>query len=201
MRNFKLALLAGLSLLASSCSLTSQLRPHRAAPAAQLASLLSEHPELVAKPETVKVKVFYRVPEIHFEKELVPVYDTVYITRERGQLDSLVNQLQSRLDSVQVVAVRHQLHQLLSGRPVLRDTLRFDTLGVSGKIWRVGQHYKINLVRRALQGSTTGPALVPRLREALPPRYPFYNPAGWPLSWWAWLLIGLLLGLLLPRRR
>jgi hypothetical protein len=194
MKNLKLALVAGLALLSSSCSLTRALKPHRPTPAEQVAAILAEHPELVAKPETVTVKVYYRVPEVHFEKELVPVYDTVYVQREASQLDTLVNQLQSRLDSAHLVAVRHQLHQLLTDRPVLRDTLRFDTLGVKGKIWRVGRNYRLTVTRAAIQDTARGKAAIKQLQVLPPVHLPFYNPAGWALPWYVWLLLGLVLG-------
>jgi hypothetical protein len=196
MRNFKYALLASAALLLSSCSLPGALRRHHDTPAEAVAKIVAEHPELVAKPETIKVKVYYKVPEIHFEKELVPVYDTVYIQRDANRLDTLVNQLQSRLDSAHLVAVRAQLHKLLMQRPVLTDTLRFDTLGVAGKVWRTGRSYRVHLVRAAIQDTARTQLLQPRLRVLPPAPVAIYNPAGWGLDWWHWLLIGLLLGAL-----
>jgi hypothetical protein len=197
MRILKIALVGGLALLASSCSLTGALR-HHDTPAEKVAKIVAEHPELLAKPETVQVKVYYKVPEIHFTRELVPVFDTVYVQRESGRLDSLMNQLQGRLDSAQRVTVRNRMQALLLNRRGLHptDTLRFDTLGVRGKIWQVGATYHLDIVRRAVQGTARGPALVARLVALPPAPVPFYNPAGWPWRWWHWLLGGLVLGLL-----
>jgi hypothetical protein len=193
MRNFKFALLAGLALLSSSCSLTGALR-HKETPAEKVGKLLAEHPELIAKPETVTVKVYYKVPEVHFTRELVPIHDTVWVQREANQLDTLMLQLQQRLDTAQQTAIRAKLHHLLSSRPVLHDTLRFDTCGVAGKVWRTGSTYRLYLVRRAIQDTARGRALVPRLQVLPPGSLPFYNPAGWALPWYVWLLIGLVLG-------
>jgi hypothetical protein len=193
MKSFVFALLAVLLMLAGSCSPFAALRGNPS-PAEQLAELLAKYPEL-AKPETTFVTTPYAVPEVRFDTVLVPVHDTVYVKQEASQLDSLIDRLQGRLDSAQRVATRAQLHRLLTDRPVLRDTLRFDTLGVAGKFWRVGRGYHLQITRARITGSVARPVVQQKLLPAK--QYAFYDPAGWGLPWWAWLLLGVVLGALL----
>jgi hypothetical protein len=203
MKNAVFALLAVLALLAGSCSPFAALRPKRPTPeqraAATVAELLQRYPGLV-QPETVQVRVPFAVPEIHFERELVPIHDTIYVQREATTLDSLLAGLQGRLDSAQRVATTAQLHRMLLDRPVLRDTLCFDTLGVAGKFWRVGRTYRLLITRGRIDGHATGPVVLQQLgTSACPGAEPFslFRPRTWGLPWYAWQGLGLLLGLLL----
>jgi hypothetical protein len=191
MKNLALILLAVLMGLASSCALL------RKTPAEKVAELLLQHPDLVAA-ETIRVAVPYAVPAASFERVLVPVHDTIYVQRAATVLDSLLSQLQGRLDSAQRVATTAQLHRLLLSRPVLNDTLCFDTLGVAGQFWRVGRAYRLRITRAPITGTATAPPVVVRKLQPCTTcaELSWYNPAGWGLVWWHWLLIGVLLGAL-----
>jgi hypothetical protein len=185
-----LCLLAG----ASSCSFRSLFHKSEPTPEQQLQAVLQQHPELL-KPDTIKVAVPVRVPEVRFEKELQQVHDTIYVQQDRAQLDSLLSPLQASLDSVQAVAVKAQLQAWLLQRPVLRDTLCFDTLGVSGKIWLKGRNYGLQVIRAAIQDTARARVVAGRL-AACPeqPRFHLFRPATWGFPWYVWLLIGAALG-------
>jgi hypothetical protein len=192
MKNLAFILLAVLMGLASSCALL------RKTPAEKVADLLAAHPELAA-PETIRVAVPYEVPAVRFEKELVPVFDTIYVQRDATALDSLLSQLQGRLDSAQRVATTAQLHRLLLSRPVLNDTLCFDTLGVAGQFWRVGRAYRLRITRAPITGTAVAPPVVVQKLQACTTcaELSWYNPARWGWPWFVWLGIGLVLGVLL----
>lgn len=193
MKTYLFGLMATLLMLACSCS---PLRSLSRQPAAKMATLLERHPELI-QPETVQVRVPFAVPEVRFERSFYPVHDTIYLQRERTELDSLIRNLTTSLDSAQSVATKAKLQQLLLSRPVLRDTLCFDTLGVRGRIWLADRVYKLEIVRDQIRDTITGPAVVGKLALCPPlqaPAYPWFDPAGWALPWWLWLLMGAALG-------
>ena len=126
------------------------------------------------------------------------MHDTIYVQQERAQLDSLVERLQTSLDSAQAAAVKARLQQLLLSRPVLRDTLCFDTLGIRGKIWLNGRNYKLAIIRDAIQDTARTEVVTGRLAPcpSLPP-FSLFRPGTWGFAWWVWLLAGTVLGLLL----
>jgi hypothetical protein len=192
--------LAGLFLfiglaLATGCSPFKglQLFGHKPTPEQQLSAVLQAHPELL-KPDTVKVMVPILVPQVSFQQTLKQPLDTVYARQDRAQLDSLLSQLQASLDTAQATAVRAKLQRLLLSRPVLRDTLRFDTCGVRGKVWLKGRNYQLFIVRAAIQDTAKGKVLRPRLAGAVVPAFSIFRPATWGFPWWLWLAIGAALG-------
>ncbi len=185
-----------LALASTACSPLARLR---ATPEQRLSTLLTQHPQL-RQPDTIRVQVPYEVPRIEFRTQYVPVHDTVWQQRESSQLDTLINKLQGSLDSVQKVAARANLHRLLDNRPVLRDTLCFDTLGVKGLVWREGRTYQIHITRAAIRDTASGSAAVSKLAPCPSqpaPSFAWYDPRGWLWPWYAWLLIGFALGILL----
>jgi hypothetical protein len=191
--------LAGLFLflslaMATGCSPFKGLFTRKPTAEQELSTVLAAHPELL-KPDTISVAVPVRVPEVRFEKELVQVHDTVYVQQERAELDTLIEHLQTSLDTAQATAVKGKLHQLLLQRPVLRDTLCFDTLGISGKIWLKGRNYKLQLIRAAIADTARTRVVTGRL-AACPEleRFHLFRPATWGFPWYVWLLIGAALG-------
>ncbi|MDF7813613.1 hypothetical protein [Hymenobacter sp. YC55] len=181
---FLLLASAGL-LMASSCAVLQS-------PEKKVADFVANHPDLV-RPETVKVYVPFRVPQVIIRKEFVPVHDTVWIQREAWQLDSLISNLQASLDSTQKAAVKAAVTPFVLDRPVLRDTLCFDTLGVQGRFWRVGRNYKLEIIRAAIQGRAAGTVIAPKLRiypQVL--HFSWYDPRGW--VWWWLLFLGFAAG-------
>ena len=181
----KILLLASATLLLTSCA---ALRT----PEKKAADFIAKHPELV-KPETLKIYVPFHVPQVHIRKEFVPVHDTVWIQREAFQLDSLISNLQASLDSTQKAAVKAVVTPFVLDRPVLRDTLCFDTLGVKGRFWRVGRNYKLEIIRAAIRGNAAGTVVAPKLKtcpEVL--HFSWYDPRGW--VWWWLLFLGFAAG-------
>lgn len=204
MRNLLFSGLVLLLALATSCSLL--LPPAKQAARAEqqaarkVAALVAAHPGL-QKPDTVKVPVPFYVPRVQFKIRYLAQLDTVRQQQEQAQLDMLINQLRTSLDSAASAATKAKLHQLLDSRPVLRDTLCFDTLGVAGKIWLSGRTYQVQIVRAPVVGTVTGSAVVSRLAPCPPMpaalELPWYNPESWALPWYLWLLIGIVTGLIL----
>ncbi len=181
-----LLLLAALLITCSSCRL---LRP---TPAEKLADLVAAHPEL-ARTDTIHDTVRVYVPQVEIRRVFVPVPDTVREQLERHTLDSLLSQLDVSLDSVQHVAARSRVLQWMLRRPVLHDTLCFDTLGVMGRVWRVGHTYQLWIVRKALTQDVPTQHVVTRLLPCPPaPVYAWYDPKGW--AWWLLLGAGFLGG-------
>lgn len=197
MKNLVFGLMAVLLMMACSCS---PLRELRKTPGQKVADLIELHPELI-KPETVQVRVPFYVPQVVIKKELIPVHDTIYLQREASELDSLLTGLKSSLDSAEHAAAQLKLQQFVLSRPVLHDTLCFDTLGVRGRIWRNDRVYKLEIIRAAITDTTTGAAVVGRLAPCPPlqqlPGLAWYNPAAWALPWYVWLLLGIILGICL----
>ncbi|MDF7809915.1 hypothetical protein [Hymenobacter sp. YC55] len=198
MRNLIFGLMAMLLLL--SCS---PLRELRKTPAEKVAGFIADHPELV-RPETVQVKVPFVVPQVRFERSFpVIVHDTIWRQKEASQLDSLINHLSISLDTAQRTATKAKLHQLLDNRPVLRDTLCFDTLGVQGRLWLKDRVYKLEIIRAAIQDTAKGAAVLGKLAPCPPPTAPgplafeWLQPATWAVPWWVWLLLGICLGVCL----
>lgn len=200
MRHILAAILMALaSLLSSSCSPLSQLpRNERQAArqAEKVADFIAAHPELMKK-DTVQVYTAFRVPEIHIRKAFYPVHDTIWLKQESTYLDSLLNNLATSLDSAQAAAAKAKVHQLLDGRPVLRDTLCFDTLGVAGKVWLTGRTYQLIITRAAISGQATGQHVCQVLKPCPPAApapaaaaLPWYNPEQWALPWYLWFLLG-----------
>ena len=195
--------------LATACSVSRLLpRPAEEPTRAQrreahrIAAFVADHPEMLKK-DTVKVTVPFFVPQVQFKTRIVAVHDTVYLRAESNHLDTLLTQLAGSLDSAQRLATNAQVHRLLDNRPVLRDTLCFDTLGVAGKIWLTGRTYQILITRAAVRDTTPARVAVQTLQVCPPApvvRHAWYDPAGWAWPWWAWLLLGLVGGLVLAFR-
>lgn len=184
MRN-RILLCAGV--LLASCSV---LQPET--PQQKLVSLVEKHPEL-AVADTVHDTVTVEIPRIEFRKVFVPVVDTVQQRADRALLDSLLNRVELSLDSVQRAAARQQIQQWAAQRPVLNDTLCFDTLGVQGRVWRDGSTYQLWLERKHLTASAPVEVVVEKLMPCPPaPSYLWYDPRGWP--YWLLLTAGFITG-------
>lgn len=161
---------------------------------------IREHRELFPR-DTVKIKVPYLVPQIVVRTEYKPVHDTVYVAQDTHYLDTLLVELDHSLTIAQHEAAQAKIKALLLKRPVLRDTLRADTLGVHIKVWLSGRNYKILIRRDAIKGEAAGQVVTggqsPCPALPAPANYPFYNPAGWP--WWVVFLLGVVVGVALLR--
>jgi hypothetical protein len=159
-----------------------------------------QHRELFPR-DTVKIKVPYTVPQIVVRTEYVPQHDTVYVAQDTHYLDTLLVELDHSLTVAQHEAAQAKVRALLLKRPVLRDTLRADTLGIHIKVWLSGRNYKILIRRDAIRGDAAGQVVTggqsPCPALPAPADYPFYDPAGWP--WWVVFLAGFLLSALLFR--
>lgn len=181
-----LLFLATVLLCATSCKLLERPTPQQ-----KLADLVEQHPELAVR-DTVRDTVRVEVPRVVFQKVFVPVIDSARTQAERHQLDSLLSRVELRLDSVQRLAVRQRMQQWLASRPVLDDTLCFDTLGVMGRVWRTGTAYQLWLERKAITQDVAREVVVDKLTPcspcALPLIYAWYDPRGWP--WWLLLAAG-----------
>jgi hypothetical protein len=190
MRNLLIMLL--LLALATACSPFKNLFG-KPTPEQQLSAVLEQHPELL-KPDTVKVAVPILVPQVSFVQSLKQPLDSVYARQDGAQLDSLLCQLQASLDTARAAAVKAQLQRWLLSRPVLRDTLRFDTCGVRGKVWLKGRNYQLFIVRAAIQDTARGKVLRKRFAAPVAPAFHIFRPATWGFPWWLWLAIGAALG-------
>ncbi|AWM31356.1 hypothetical protein [Hymenobacter nivis] len=182
-----------LLLLAAACNpLRSVLRP---SPERQLSRLLTAHPELV-KHDTVSVHDTVTVARVQVQTRYVAIPDR---PRERGdslQLDALLSRLGSALDTAQRKATQATIYRLVRQRPYFPDTLRFDTLGVHGRIWQRGRVYSIRLTRDEIRTPHEARAVVSRLGPGDGNRpAAWYRPGTWPR--WVYLLAGFLIGLLL----
>lgn len=173
----KALLLASCALLLGSCA---TLRP---TPEQKLATLVERYPEL-ATADTVRDTVTVEIPRIEFRQVFVPVPDTARLQADRASIDSLLARVEATLDSAQYVATRDGIYQWAQERPVLYDTLCFDTLGVQGRVWRDGQAYRLWVQRKQITASKPVQIVVDKLTPCPPaPFYPFYDPRGWLWYW------------------
>ncbi|AHJ98937.1 hypothetical protein [Hymenobacter swuensis] len=178
----KTLLLASCALLLSSCA---ALRP---TPEQKLATLVERYPQLVVA-DTVRDTVVVEIPSIEFRKVFVPVSDTARLQADRASIDSLLARVEATLDSAQYVATRDGIYQWAQERPVLYDTLCFDTLGVQGRVWRDGQAYRLWVQRKQMTASKPVEIVVTKLTPCPPaPFYPLYDPRGW--AWWLLVAVG-----------
>ncbi|MCB2379803.1 hypothetical protein LGH70_19560 [Hymenobacter sp. BT635] len=176
-----------LSLALSSCAVLQQPTPQE-----KLATLVEQHPELTAT-ETIRVEVPVVVPQVEFRTQYVPVRDTLREQRESLRLDSLLRHVEASLDSAQRAAARHQVIKYVQSRPVLNDTLCFDTLGVKGWVWREADTYQVWVVRKAIEATSKTDVVATKLVPCPDaPEYLWYDPRGWP--WWWSFLAGLVAG-------
>ncbi|TGE23549.1 hypothetical protein [Hymenobacter metallicola] len=179
-------------LLACVVGLASCVAGHQPTPQQKLATLVEQHPELTAK-ETIRVEVPVVVPQVEFQIKYVPVRDTLREQREGLGLDSLLRHMDASLDSVQRAAARSQVAAYVRSRPVLNDTLCFDTLGVKGWVWRTGTTYQIWVVRKSIEATGKTDVVATKLVPCpSAPEYLWYDPRGWP--WWMSFLAGLVVG-------
>jgi hypothetical protein len=158
---------------------------------------IRQHPELFPR-DTVKIKVPYEVPAAAGLVKYVPVHDTVFIEREHSYIDTVLVEVERATTVAQRAAAEAKLHKFLDNRPVLRDTLRADTLGVHIKLWLSGRTYKVLIRRDAIQGEAAGQlvtgGLAPCPPLPAPVHYPFYNPRRWGWPWYVWFGLGILAG-------
>ncbi|GGF22285.1 hypothetical protein GCM10011383_37400 [Hymenobacter cavernae] len=184
----KLHLLACALLLgATSCAVLQRPTPEQ-----KVAKFLTEHPNILSK-ETIRVEVPVRIPQIEFRTQYIPVRNVIREQRDSVQLDSLLHQVEISLDSVQRAAARHKVLQWVESRPTLQDTLCFDTLGVSGRVWRTGNAYQLWVVRKDIETKASTAVVATKLKPC--PRllvYAWYEVEGWP--WWLLLLCGAIVG-------
>lgn len=161
-------------------------------PAHELGLLLTQHPELNTH-DTVRVHDTVTVARVQVQTRYVAVHDTVREQRDSLHLDALLLQLSTSLDAAQRKAAQTSIHRLIRQRPIFPDTLRFDTLGVHGRIWQRGNVYSIRLTRDEIHTPHTATVAFQRLvasRNSLI----WYDPRTWP---WLWLLLGFGAGLFL----
>jgi len=176
------ALLLGSLLALASCTL---LKPTTAEQ--KIANFIQRHPE-VAYRDTIRDTVRVEIPRIEIRK--IFVADTAQQRRDRVLLDSLLNNVETALDSVQRAAARQRIQQWAAKRPVLNDTLCIDTLGVMGRIWRDGNTYQVWLERKGFTASAPVQTVVDQLKPCPPaPHFPWYDPRGF--VWWQSMLLGM----------
>jgi hypothetical protein len=162
---------------------------------AKYPEFINQHPEFFPR-DTVRIQIPFTLPPVVIHKT-VTVHDTLFVAADNHYLDTLLLELHRSVNEAQRQATEAKLHELLANRPVLRDTLRADTLGVHLKVWLSGRYsYGISIRRDAIQGKAAGQVvrggLAPCPALPAPVHYPFYHPGGWP--WYVLLLLGCALG-------
>lgn len=189
------------SALLGSCGVTRLFEP---SPARQLAKLVAAHPELQTR-DTVTVHDTITVPQLRVETRFVYRANVVRERADSLKLDSLLQKLESSLDTAKRRATTKEVFRYLRAeRPRFPDTLCFDTLGLRGKVWHSGNAYRISLVRQQIRQGHAAKAVVARLKPCdCDTPATWYLPYTWPrwAIFWPAFLLGSLCTLFVTRPR